>query len=71
MEALMRVLHILAVASVVLTAVGLKLVMSPPMKAEADVTPIVGMNVLQIQTNRPNLPVQKIRDMTFILTGGV
>lgn len=66
----MRGHHILAVASVVLTAVGLKLVMSAPMKVEADVTPIAGMNVLQMQTNRRSLPVQKIRDMTFVFADG-
>jgi hypothetical protein len=62
--------YILAAASVVLTVVGLKLTISPPMKAEADADPIAGMNVLQIQTNRRNLPDQKIRDMTFVFADG-
>jgi hypothetical protein len=67
MEALMRVHHILAVAAVVLMAVGVKLVFFPPIKAEAD---IASMNVLKMQTDHRNMPAQKIHDMAFVFADG-
>lgn len=66
----MRVHHVLAVAAVVIVAVGLKLLFSTSIQAEADVTPAVTMNVLQMQSNHPNLPVQKMSDMTFVFADG-
>jgi len=65
-EALLCVHHALAVAAVVIIAVGVKLPFSPPIKAEADITPAVTMNVLQMQSRHPNLPIQKMSDMTFV-----
>jgi hypothetical protein len=50
--------------------VGAKLVLSQPMKAEADITPIAGMNVLQMQIDQRNMAVQKINDMTFVFAAG-
>jgi hypothetical protein len=70
MEALMRVHHILAVAAVVLMAVGVKLVFFPPIKAEADIARIASMNVLKMQTDHRNMPAQKIHDMAFVFADG-
>jgi regulatory helix-turn-helix LysR family protein len=71
MEAFMRVHHALAVAAVIIGIVGVKLLFSPPIKAEAEIPP--GMNVLQLQANHPNMknmPVQDIHDMTFVFADG-
>lgn len=59
----MRVHYILAVAAVAPIVVGMKLMLSPPMKAEGGLT---SMKVLQMQSDRQDLPIQKIRDMTFV-----
>ena len=67
----MRAHHALAVVAVLIVATGLKFVFYPPIKADAEVPP--GMNVLQIQTDHPNMsnmPVQKIHDMTFVFADG-
>lgn len=66
----MRVRHGLALAAVVVIALGAKLVFSSPMKAEADITPIPRLNVMQMQTSLRDMPVQKIRDMTFVFADG-
>lgn len=66
----MRVHHIIAVAAVVALGVGVKLVFFPPMKAEADIKNLPTMNILQMQTGRRNLPLQKIEDMTFVFADG-
>jgi hypothetical protein len=66
MEAPMRVHHVLAVAAVILVSVGAKLMLFPPIKAEADITSNPGMNVLQMEANHHNMPVLKIHDMTFV-----
>lgn len=66
----MRVSHILAVAAVLVFAVGLKLAFSPPMKAAADITLVPRMNVMQMQANHRDLAVQKMQDMTFVFADG-
>ena len=66
----MRVNHILAIAAVLVIGVGLKVVLSPPMKAAADITPAPSMNVLQMQADHRNLAVQKMQDMTLVFTQG-
>jgi hypothetical protein len=66
----MRVSHILAVAAVLVFAVGLKLAFSPPMKAAADITLVPRMNVMQMQANHRDLAVQKMQDMTFVFSDG-
>jgi len=70
MEALMRVHHILAVAAVVVIVAGAKLMLSSPITAEADIGNIPTMNVLQMQTDHRNMPVRKMRDMTFVFVDG-
>ena len=67
----MRAHHVLAVAAVIIGIVGVKLVFSPPPKAEAKIP--AGMNVLLLQANYPNMSnmlVQKIHDMTLIFADG-
>ena len=66
----MRVHHIIAVAAVVALGVGAKFVFFPPMKAEANIKNFPTMNILQMQTGRRNMPLQKIEDMTFVFTDG-
>jgi hypothetical protein len=70
MEAPMRAHHVLAVAAMVAVGVGAKLVLSQPMKAEADIPPVASMNVLQMQIDHRNMAVQKIHDMTFVFAVG-
>ena len=68
MEAFMRAHHVIAVVVVLVVGFGAKQFFFPPVKAEADINPSVSMNVLQMHrdTNMNNLPVQKMRDMTFV-----
>ena len=68
MEAFMRAHHVIAVVAVLVVGFGAKQFFFPPMKAEADINPSISMNVLQMHqdTNMQNLPVQKMRDMTFV-----
>lgn len=66
----MRVRHGLVVAAVILIAIGVKLMSSRPIRAEAHITPIPAVNVMQMQTSPRNMPVQKIRDMTFVFVDG-
>ena len=66
----MRVSHILAVAAVLVFAVGLKLAFSPPMKAAADITLVPRMNVMQMQANHRDLVIQKMQDMAFVFADG-
>ena len=67
----MRAHHALAVVAVLIVATSLKFVFYPPIKADAEVPP--GVNVLQIQTDHPNMsnmPVPKIHDMRFVFADG-
>ena len=63
----MRVHHIIAVFVVFVIALGVKFLL-PPKQAAAGLVPSVNMNVLQMQRelNMKNLPVQDIRDKTFV-----
>jgi hypothetical protein len=57
--------HVFAVIAVLLIGLGVKQFFSPPKVAEAD--PEAGnMNILQIHMDHPNLPAQKMHDMTFV-----
>jgi Bacterial regulatory helix-turn-helix protein, lysR family len=74
-EALMRVHHVIAVIVVLVIGVGVKQFFFPATQAEADVhaAPSASMNVLQAQTDYPNiknLPAQKMHDMTFVFADG-
>lgn len=65
----MRAHHLIAVVAVLIVGFGAKQFFFPPSKAEADITPRVSMNVLQMHRdmNTKDLPVQKMHDMTFAL----
>lgn len=61
--------HVIAVLAVLVIGLGAKQYFFPPMEAEANLAvPSASMNVLQMQRdiNVKNLPVQKVRDMTFV-----
>lgn len=70
MEAFMRPHHVIAVIAVILIGFGAKQYFFPPMEAEADIhaVPSASMNVLQMHRDidTKSLPVQKMRDMTFV-----
>jgi regulatory helix-turn-helix LysR family protein len=71
MEAFMRTHHVFGIAAVLLILLAVKLFLSPPIKAEAEIPP--GMNVLQIQANYPNvknMPAQQMHDMTLVFADG-
>jgi hypothetical protein len=61
----MRKHHVIAVVVVLLIGLGAKQFFFPPKTAEAD--PRSGnMNILQMHIDHPNLPAQKMNDMTFV-----
>jgi len=66
----MRALRVIFVAAALLIGFGVKQHFLPPKAAEADIhsMPTAGMNVLQMHIDHPSehLPIQHIRDMTFI-----
>jgi Bacterial regulatory helix-turn-helix protein, lysR family len=68
MEVFMRAHHVVAVAAVLIIGLGVKLFLFPPKKADADIGPINGMNVLQMQSDvdMQNVSVQKMHDRTFV-----
>jgi hypothetical protein len=61
----MRKHHVIAVIAVLLVGVGVKQFFFPPKAAEAD-PPSGNMDILQIHMDHPNLPAQKMHDMTFV-----
>lgn len=63
----MRAHHAIAVLAVLVVGFGAKEFFSPPIKAEADISPI-SMNIVQIHqdTDTKILPVQEMHDMTFV-----
>lgn len=65
----MRTHHLIAVVAVLIVGVAAKQLFFPPGKAEADMTPHVSMNILQMHRdmNTKDLPVQTMHDMTFAL----
>jgi hypothetical protein len=69
MEAFMRAHHLIAVVTVLIVGLGAKQYLFPPKKAEADLNvPTASMDNAKIQrdANAKDLPVQTIRDMTFV-----
>jgi hypothetical protein len=68
MEAFMRAHHVIAVVAVLVVGLGAKQFLFPPKQADADIIPSASMNVLQMHSDIDvkNLPVQKMRDMTFV-----
>jgi hypothetical protein len=70
MEAFMRAHHVIAVIAVLVIGLGAKQFLFPPRQADADINavPNASVNVLQMQTDveLKTLPVQKMRDMTFV-----
>ena len=69
----MRAHHIIAVAAVLIIGLGAKQFFFPATEAEADIhaAPSASMDVLQMHIDHPNitnLPVQKMRDMTFVFS---
>jgi hypothetical protein len=66
----MRAHHAIFVIAALLIGFGVKQHFLPPEAAEADIhaVPSAGMNVLQMHIDHPseNLPIQHIRDMTFV-----
>jgi hypothetical protein len=61
---------ILALGAIVLVGFGAQQFFSLPMKAEAEIFPPIGMNVLQMHHDADiqTLPVQKLHDMTFVFS---
>jgi molybdenum-dependent DNA-binding transcriptional regulator ModE len=68
MEASMRAHHLMAVIIVFIIGLGAKEFLFPPIKADADVRPSAGLNVLQMQRDldMKRLPVQSLHDLTFV-----
>lgn len=64
----MRAQHVIAVLAVLIVGIGAKQFFFPPQKAKADIPAGVSVNVLQMHrdVNMRNLPVQELRDMTFV-----
>jgi hypothetical protein len=64
----MRAHHVIAVIVVLLIVLGTKQFLLPPKQAAAGPVPAVNMNVLQMERefNMKDLPVQDIRDRTFV-----
>ena len=64
----MRAHHAIAIIAVLVVGLGAKQLLFPPKQAEADTVPSASMNVLQMQSDveMKTVPVQKMRDMTFV-----
>src|SRR6266571_4474031 len=69
--AVMRAHHVIAVVTVILVGVGVKLIFFTAPTAEADPLSIksVGVDVSQLHQNVKNLPVQKLHDMSLVFPG--
>ena len=67
----MRAHHIIAVIVGLVIAFGAKPFLFPPKQAAAGPVPGETMNVLQIERelNMKDLPIQNIRDKTFVFDG--
>jgi hypothetical protein len=61
----MRKHHVIAVLAVLLIGLGVKQFFFPPKEAEAE-SRAGNMNIRQMHIDRPNLPPQKMHDMTFV-----
>jgi hypothetical protein len=69
MEAFMRAHHLIAVVTILIAGLAAKQFLIPAKKAEANLNgPTAGMDIAKIEhdANARNLPVQAIRDMTFV-----
>jgi hypothetical protein len=68
----MRAHNVIAIVAVILVGVGLKLTFFVAPAAEADSLSIksVSLDISQMHQNTRNLPVQKLRDMSFIFSEG-
>ena len=62
--------HVIAVAAVLVIGLGAKQYFFPPRQADANINPVlsVSMNVLQMHSDLDvkSLPVQKMKDMSFV-----
>jgi hypothetical protein len=64
----MRKHHVIAVVAVLLIGLGVKQFFFPPKAAEA--LPYTGFtDIRQMHIDHPNLPAQKMHDMTFVFDG--
>jgi len=61
----MRKHHVIAVVAVLVIGLGVKQFFFPPKAAEADPHPVT-LNIRQMHIDHPNLPTQKMHDMTFV-----
>ena len=64
----MRKHHVIAVVAVLIIGVGVKQFFFPPKAAEADPHSAT-LDIRQMHIDHPNLPVQKMHDMTFVFDG--
>jgi hypothetical protein len=64
----MRKHHVIAVVAVLLIGVVAKQFFFPPKAADAD-TRAGNMDIRQMHIDHPNLPAQKMHDMTFVFDG--
>ena len=63
----MRSHHIIAVAAVIVVGVGVKIFLfSPRAEASLEAPTNAKIEIIQMQHDIKNLPVQKMHDMTFI-----
>jgi hypothetical protein len=64
--------HAIAVVTVILVGIGLKLTFFSAPTAAADVGPIttVSIDVADIHRNANHLPVENFHDMTFVFSNG-
>jgi hypothetical protein len=65
MEVCMRKHHVIAVVAVLLIGLGVKQFFFPPKEAVAE-SHAGNMNIRQMHLDHPNLPSQKMHDMTFV-----
>jgi hypothetical protein len=72
MEAFMRAHHVIAVVAVLVVGLGAKQFMFSPKQADANINAVSSASVDVLQMHRDidtkSLPVQKMRDKTFIFT---
>lgn len=64
----MRKHHVIAVIAVLLVGLGVKQFFFPPKAAEA-YPHAVTLDIRQMHLDHPNLPMQKMHDMTFVFDG--
>jgi len=64
----MRAHHVIAVVAVLVIGIAAKQFLFPPRQADAGPVTSVGMDVMQLQRdiNMGGIPVQNVRDATFV-----